>query len=624
MHTRPLNPIYRRDNSLARHTRGIWLCNEGAGNKVYDWSGRNNHGTMRDMSPDTGWINSQFGKVLNFDGSNDLVDMGTSADFDFITTGDKFSLEVWVYPKGVTSDVDAWFIAKGRPTSSTFSAYSVGYFESSGTAWRNRIRYWGSMVNTPGDEFTLNTWHHVVGVFELGGNAYYYRNGKLLRTQDISAQGVVDTTGGLFGLGAIPRTTTAIHEPFEGYMAKAAVYSKSLTRDEIGRLYSDPFWEFTEPQRFYLFTQSGGTTDYTSTRPGNSRLIKSFTSTRGGNTRLIKDITSTRGGNTDLIKDITSTRPGNTRLQQSFSATRPGNSRLNQSFTATRGGNTRLIKDITSTRGGNTRLIKDITSTRGGNTRLIKSFTDTKPGNTRLIKSLTSTVGGNTRLIKNIESTRPGNTRLIKSISSPRGGNTRLQQSFSTTKPGNTRLQQVFSSTRGGNSRLLKAFTTTKGGNTRLIKSLTNTRPGNTRLIKTLSSTISGNTRLYTLGADVRPGNTRLIKSISGIKTGNTRLTQVFTSIRGGNTRLKKLFTSTKASNSRLIKVFTVTKAGNTRIKKAFSETRGGNSNLTTSNFQIGGRTRIIPQPTIKCPYGKIEIVRYIQGNIETIRKGIG
>jgi hypothetical protein len=55
---------------LARGLVGCWLMNEGGGNKVSEFSGNNNTGTLY---AHTAWAAGKFGSCLSFDGADDYV-----------------------------------------------------------------------------------------------------------------------------------------------------------------------------------------------------------------------------------------------------------------------------------------------------------------------------------------------------------------------------------------------------------------------------------------------------------------------------------------------------------------------------------------------------------------------
>jgi hypothetical protein len=84
---------------LAKGHVGYWLLNEGGGDKVYDLSGYNNHGTLNNMAfPSTvtsGWNPCLDGIGLNFDGINDYINCGNDHSLDIT---DAITIEAWVKP----------------------------------------------------------------------------------------------------------------------------------------------------------------------------------------------------------------------------------------------------------------------------------------------------------------------------------------------------------------------------------------------------------------------------------------------------------------------------------------------------------------------------------------------
>jgi len=67
-----LNPLH----PLSRGLVGQWMFNEGAGSRANDISGHGNHGTLKNMAPNTqgsGWGGSKFGGSLQFDGVDDYA-----------------------------------------------------------------------------------------------------------------------------------------------------------------------------------------------------------------------------------------------------------------------------------------------------------------------------------------------------------------------------------------------------------------------------------------------------------------------------------------------------------------------------------------------------------------------
>ena len=77
---------------------GYWSMEEGTGNsRTFDRSGNGNTGTLTNMDPLTDWVNgaTSTGQALDFDGSDDYVDVCTVSALNF-ERSDSFSLSSWI------------------------------------------------------------------------------------------------------------------------------------------------------------------------------------------------------------------------------------------------------------------------------------------------------------------------------------------------------------------------------------------------------------------------------------------------------------------------------------------------------------------------------------------------
>lgn len=63
---------------------------EGSGSQAFDSSGNGNTGTLTNMD-EADWVQGKFGKALDFDGSNDYVDLGSGPSLDLPA----FTAELW-------------------------------------------------------------------------------------------------------------------------------------------------------------------------------------------------------------------------------------------------------------------------------------------------------------------------------------------------------------------------------------------------------------------------------------------------------------------------------------------------------------------------------------------------
>jgi hypothetical protein len=77
---------------------GAWNPGLGpSGLTLRDWSPYKNHGTLTNMPANDGWKTSEGRHVLDFDGSNDFVDLGS---WQPISTTQPFTLSAWVRISG--------------------------------------------------------------------------------------------------------------------------------------------------------------------------------------------------------------------------------------------------------------------------------------------------------------------------------------------------------------------------------------------------------------------------------------------------------------------------------------------------------------------------------------------
>lgn len=92
---------------LSRGLVGCWLFNEGAGSRLTDISGYGNHGVLTNMNPESDWVGSPHGGALDFDGSNDFINVGNNLIFDF-----DYSMSLLVLFKSNLSNYNAAIISK--------------------------------------------------------------------------------------------------------------------------------------------------------------------------------------------------------------------------------------------------------------------------------------------------------------------------------------------------------------------------------------------------------------------------------------------------------------------------------------------------------------------------------
>jgi hypothetical protein len=137
----------------------------GSGTVWTDLSRRNNTGTLTNGPT----FSSDNRGVIVFDGTNDFVAVGSSADFAYGTAD--FTWEFWV-----------------NLISNTGNGYIIDHGVNGGVVQyaTSRLRYYNVTIGTGGALYTtgfsgaltLNTWHHLVAS-RISGVTYLYRNGVL-------------------------------------------------------------------------------------------------------------------------------------------------------------------------------------------------------------------------------------------------------------------------------------------------------------------------------------------------------------------------------------------------------------------------------------------------------------
>lgn len=178
-------PLYPQ---LWRGCVGAWApCLGPTGLTLRDLSGKASHGTLANMDPSTDW-SVQSGKYgLDFDGSNDYVDLGL-----ILGTRSQFTLSVWFQKTGSTR---AYLL--GRNTSGAGSQ-GVGFELYETVAY---INYFGSNPVTDYAQFNWNStgYHHWCLVFD--GNQTTNGNKAKVYVDGVSQS--------LTFAGAVPATVTS-------------------------------------------------------------------------------------------------------------------------------------------------------------------------------------------------------------------------------------------------------------------------------------------------------------------------------------------------------------------------------------------------------------------------------
>ena len=236
-------------------TDGLVLYYDAANTKSYlsgsttwnDLSRANNNGTL--VNGPT-YSSANIGSIV-FDGVNDYVNCGTNSSLNI---SGSITVESWVYLSSLSNSSDICLISKysnsgGSNQSwilfkSTQNYQSFGPGGSGGPA--NNEFGWisssngtisGAFIGT-GEQVLINTWYHVVGVFNSFDNSMQiYVNGVLKRNSVRTGQsfGVLATNSININIGA---TSADSNRWLQGRLPTARIYNKALTAADVLQNYN--------------------------------------------------------------------------------------------------------------------------------------------------------------------------------------------------------------------------------------------------------------------------------------------------------------------------------------------------------------------------------------------------
>jgi len=205
---------------------GYWNFDEGTGNTLHDISGNGNDGMLNNMDNDD-WVEGKKGKALDFDGSNDYVEI---QDNDLLDLSDNWTIEVWLYIKSFPinanpSNNPSMIISKWGTTSTASYMLAV-----------NNDRQYGFGIHTQGGAtgntiLNLNEWYHIAVTLDSEAILKIYLNGVVDGTNPNSFTPKKRSWELCFGRE--PRYSRY----FNGIIDEIAFYNRPLSPEEISQHY---------------------------------------------------------------------------------------------------------------------------------------------------------------------------------------------------------------------------------------------------------------------------------------------------------------------------------------------------------------------------------------------------
>lgn len=213
---------------------GYWSFNDGNGTKLGDYSGNGNSGTMVNMAePPTstsGWGYGKMGFGLNFDTTNDYVNLGVNAISQ--RTNLPLSVSSWIKWNGVNGQYQRIISRENHfqlslDTNTNRLLFGMG----------NGVSGWNSLVNFGSTAvIPVGTWVFVTAVYN-GTAVQGYINGVAVGSPITST--MISNNNSLIvsqnsGVGA-----------FNGAIDEIRIYNKALSASEVSSLFSSSFTKRT-------------------------------------------------------------------------------------------------------------------------------------------------------------------------------------------------------------------------------------------------------------------------------------------------------------------------------------------------------------------------------------------
>ncbi len=212
-----------------------WKFDEGDGNTAYDSVGTN-HGTLINGPI---WTTGQVNGALDFDGTNDYVEVGSPANLDNLPLYN-LTISAWIYDKhsagetwgtifGTYVSPNGWsFRTISNATGSRSLYLQMPFSGNNQSAWATYHSSYGTILR--------NTWHHVVGVWDSSTKtAKLYIDGAET-TYQTANPGVGAYNSDASNNKEIGRLPLAV-QYFNGIIDDVRIYNRALSAQEILQLY---------------------------------------------------------------------------------------------------------------------------------------------------------------------------------------------------------------------------------------------------------------------------------------------------------------------------------------------------------------------------------------------------
>ncbi|MCD6507221.1 LamG domain-containing protein [Candidatus Poribacteria bacterium] len=208
---------------------GVWLFDEGRGDKAKDSSPNGNDGILKE-GPE--WVKGKFGYALRFDGKDDYVQIPPSSLFN----SEKFTVVFWMFPETIGgnnppgSGSSTLVVTNGNPGDGGggnwwFELWNNGNFEFK--SCKPDCSAAKTSINVP------NKWYFIAGSFE-GGTYKLYVDGKFVSSGPNDVR--PEERGLLIGSGLCPVGHGCDKGYFKGIIDDVGIFNEVLEEGDLKKI----------------------------------------------------------------------------------------------------------------------------------------------------------------------------------------------------------------------------------------------------------------------------------------------------------------------------------------------------------------------------------------------------
>ncbi len=208
---------------------GYWSFDEGSGNKVYDKSGNGNDGSLLPSGSGPIWTAGKFGSALQFDGTDDYVEVSNPGSINGISK--VLTVSVWIKPTSgnqgnhIIDDINGAFGNGGwlfRLNGVAFPyGLSLEYWQNGASSYTGAVTASNVLLN--------NEWYYLTGVININQNYIkIYVNGEEKASN--TASGQIGPHNDPFRISYPDWGVSGTY--FNGLIDEVRIYNKALTPDQ--------------------------------------------------------------------------------------------------------------------------------------------------------------------------------------------------------------------------------------------------------------------------------------------------------------------------------------------------------------------------------------------------------